>query len=104
MCFAAAKAMSDHVGERLAPDFILPDMDDWEVFPREAAAVAMKAAEQGLARIETTYEQEFQLASRIIKRSRDMTKRMMEEGFIPEPPEDDGDSPEVDVETIKAAY
>jgi malate dehydrogenase (oxaloacetate-decarboxylating) len=104
MCFAAAKAMADHVGDRLAPDFILPDMDDWEVFPREAAAVAMKAVEQGLARIETTYEQEFQLASRIIKRSRDMTKCMMEEGFIPEPPEDDGDSPEIDVETVKAAY
>jgi len=33
-----------------------------------------------------------------------MTQRMMEEGFIPEPPEDDGDAPEVDVETVKAAY
>ena len=104
MCFAAAKAMANHVGDKLAADFILPNMDDWEVFPREAAAVAMKAVEQGLARIETTYEQEFQLATKIIKRSRDMTKRMMEEGFIPEPPEDDGDGPEIDIETVKAAY
>jgi len=64
----------------------------------------MKAIEQGLARIETTYDQEFQRASRIIKRSRDMTKRMMEEGFILEPPADDGDGPEVDLETVKAAY
>jgi malate dehydrogenase (oxaloacetate-decarboxylating) len=104
MCFAAAKAMADHVGDNLAADFILPNMDDWEVFPREAAAVAMKAIEQGLARIETTYEQEFQLASKIIKRSRDMTQRMMEEGFIPEAPEDDGDEPEIDLETVKAAY
>jgi len=104
MCFAAAKAMADHVGDRLAPDFILPGMDDWEVFPKEAAAVAMKAVDQGLARIQTTYEQEFQLATKIIKRSRDMTKRMMEDGFIPEPPEDDGDGPEIDVETVKAAY
>jgi hypothetical protein len=46
----------------------------------------MKAIEQGLARIECTYEEEFQRASKIIKRSRDMTKRMMEEGFIAEPP------------------
>jgi malate dehydrogenase (oxaloacetate-decarboxylating) len=104
MCFAAAKAMADHVGDKLAADFILPNMDDWEVFPREAAAVAMKAVEQGLARIETTYEQEFQLATKIIKRSRDMTKRMMEDGFIPEPPDDDGNEPEIDVETVKAAY
>jgi hypothetical protein len=33
-----------------------------------------------------------------------MTKCMMEEGFIPEPPEDDGDEPEIDLETVKAAY
>lgn len=104
MCFAAAKAMADHVGDKLAADFILPNMDDWEVFPREAAAVAMKAVEQGLAGIETTYEQEFQLATKIIGRSREMTKRMMEDGFIPEPPEDNGNEPEVDVETVKAAY
>jgi len=104
MCFAAAKAMADHVGDKLDAEHILPNMDDWEVFPREAAAVAMKAVEQGLARIQTTYEQEFQLATKIIKRSRDMTKRMMEDGFIPEPPEDDGDGPEIDVETVKAAY
>lgn len=104
MCFAAAQAMADHVGDKLAADFILPNMDDWEVFPREAAAVAMKAVEQGLAHIETTYEQEFQFATKIIKRSRDMTSRMMEDGFIPEPPEDEGDEPEIDVETVKAAY
>jgi malate dehydrogenase (oxaloacetate-decarboxylating) len=104
MCFAAAKAMADHVGDKLDAEHILPNMDDWEVFPREAAAVAMKAAEQGLARIETTYEQEFKLATKIIKRSRDMTRRMMEDGFIPEPPEDNGDEPEIDLETVKAAY
>jgi hypothetical protein len=33
-----------------------------------------------------------------------MTQRMMEEGFIPEAPEDDGDGPEIDLETVKAAY
>lgn len=104
MCFAAAQALAKHVENRITPDFILPGMDDWEVFPKEAAAVAMKAIEQGLARIETTYDQELQHASHIIKRSRDMTKRMMEEGFIPEPPQDDGNEPEVDLETIKSAY
>jgi malate dehydrogenase (oxaloacetate-decarboxylating) len=104
MCFAAAQAMANHVGDRLAPDFILPNMDDWEVFPKEAAAVAMKAVEQGLARIETTYEAEYARAMKIIKRSRDMTKRMMEEGFIAEPPQDQGDGPEIDMDTVNAAY
>jgi malate dehydrogenase (oxaloacetate-decarboxylating) len=104
MCFAAAQALADHVGDRLDDEHILPNMDDWEVFPREAAAVAMKAIEQGLTHHETTYEQEFELATRIIKRSRSMTQRLMEEGFIPEPPADDGDSPEIDLETVKSAY
>ncbi len=103
MCFAAAQAMANHVGDRLAPDFILPNMDDWEVFPKEAASVAMKAIEQGLARIECTYDEEFERASKIIKRSRSMTKRMMEEGFIAEPPPDEG-SHDIDLETIKSAY
>ncbi|GAB4456076.1 MAG: NADP-dependent malic enzyme [Anaerolineales bacterium] len=103
MCFAAAQALADHVGDRLAPDFILPNMDDWEVFPREAAAVSMKAIEQGIARIECTYEQEFERAAKIIKRSRNMTKRLMEEGFIAEPPPDE-DPHDVDLETIKSAY
>src|SRR5512147_652044 len=63
MCFAAAQALADHVGSRLDADHILPNMDDWEVFPREAAAVAMKAVEEGLARIPTTYDEEFERAS-----------------------------------------
>ena len=61
-------------------------MDDWEVFPREAAAVATKAQEQGLARKQMTYDEEFKNATEIIGRSRDLTKMMMKDGFIGEPP------------------
>ncbi|MBN2389043.1 MAG: NADP-dependent malic enzyme [Anaerolineales bacterium] len=104
MCFAAAQAMAEHVGDRLDDEHILPDMDDWEVFPREAAAVAMKAQEQGLARIPTTYEEEFSTAKRIIDRSRQLTQLMMDNGFIPEPPPDSDDDPQVDIDTIKSAY
>ena len=73
----------------LDTDYILPNMDEWEVFPREAAAVAVKAVEQGLARIETTYEKEFERASAMIKLSRDMTQMLMDQGFIPEAPEEE---------------
>jgi malate dehydrogenase (oxaloacetate-decarboxylating) len=103
MCFAAATAMADHVGDKLDAEHILPNMDDWEVFPREAAAVAMKAQEQGLARIHMTYEEEIANAKKIIKRSRDLTQMMMNEKFIPDAPEDDGEH-KVDLETIKSAY
>ncbi len=87
MCFAAAKAMADHVGDRLSPEMIMPNMDDWEVFPREAAAVGMKAQEQGLARQQLTYDELYDNARTIIKRSRSLTQMMMQEGFIPEAPE-----------------
>ena len=103
MCFAAAKAMSDHVGNNLNEVQILPNMDDWEVFPREAAAVAMKAQEQGLARIQMTYEQEFENARRIIQRSRNLTTMMMENGFIADAPEDIP-ALAVSLDTVKAAY
>ena len=61
-------------------------MDDWEVFPREAAAVAVKAQEQGLARIPMTYDEEFKNATTIIGRSRNLTQMMMKDGFIAEAP------------------
>jgi malate dehydrogenase (oxaloacetate-decarboxylating) len=93
MCLAAAEALASHVGDSLSPDHILPSMDDWEVFPREAAAVAMKAQEQGLARLVTTYEQELENARSIIKRSRDLTQMMMDRGFIAEAPTDEGEQP-----------
>jgi len=83
MCIAAADALASMAEEKgLDPDYILPNMDEWQVFPREAAAVAVKAVEQGLARIPMTYEEEFQNAETIIARSRKLTETMMAEGFI----------------------
>ncbi len=61
MCLAAAHALADRATEcGLWPDHILPTMDDWEVFRREAAAA--KACEQGLAGLPTTYVAEYELA------------------------------------------
>jgi malate dehydrogenase (oxaloacetate-decarboxylating) len=83
MCLAAAHALADMAVERgLTPEAILPTMDDWEVFPREAAAVAVKAVEQGIARVETTYQAEFEQASNIIRRSRETTRMLMASGLI----------------------
>jgi len=85
MCFAAANALADMAVEQgLSPEHILPTMDDWQVFPREAAAVAAKAVEEGIARNPLTYDEELKNAEEIIRRSRDLTVMMMEEGFIAE--------------------
>jgi malate dehydrogenase (oxaloacetate-decarboxylating) len=86
MCYAAAQALADHIGDRLDPEHVLPSMDDWEIFPREAAAVGMKAQEQGLARIQMSYDELFNRATTIIKRSRDLTHSMMADGFIAKAP------------------
>jgi malate dehydrogenase (oxaloacetate-decarboxylating) len=82
MCFAAAQALADHIGDRLDPEHILPSMDDWEVFPREAAAVGVKAQEQGLARKTLSYSELIEGAKEIIGRSRQLTHHMMQESFI----------------------
>jgi malate dehydrogenase (oxaloacetate-decarboxylating) len=89
MCFAAAQALADHIGDDLDDEHILPNMDDWEVFSREAAAVGMKAQEQGVARLEMSYDELFEHATQIIGRSRRLTQMMMNEGFIAAAPEDD---------------
>ncbi len=86
MCFAAAQALADHVGDRLGEEQILPTMDDWEVFPREAAAVAIKAQEQGVSKLTLSYDELYQHAHKIIKRSRDLTNKMMEQNFIEDAP------------------
>jgi malate dehydrogenase (oxaloacetate-decarboxylating) len=87
MCFAAAQALADQIADRLDEDHILPSMDDWEVYPREAAAVGMKAQEQGVAQIPMTYDDLLNNAMATIRRSRDLTRTMMRAGFIRNPPE-----------------
>jgi malate dehydrogenase (oxaloacetate-decarboxylating) len=85
MCLAAAEELATMAEEKgLDPDYILPNMDEWEVFPREAAAVASKAVEQGIARKTLSYDEELENAAQIIRRSRDITHLMMEEGHIEE--------------------
>jgi malate dehydrogenase (oxaloacetate-decarboxylating) len=85
MCTAAALALAGMAEEKgLNPDYILPNMDEWEVFPREAAAVAMKAIEEGVAGRTVTYEEELKNAEAIIRRSRNLTQTMMTDGFIAE--------------------
>lgn len=85
MCIAAADALAGMAQEKgLDEDYILPNMDEWEVFPREAAAVAAKAVEEGIALKPLTYDEELKNAERIIRRSRDITQTMMADGFIAE--------------------
>jgi len=88
MCLAAAVELAKVAEEKgLSEEYILPTMEDWEVYPREATVVAMKAIEQGVARIKKSRDEVYEEAYRKIKAARDQTKLLMEKGFIPPPPE-----------------
>jgi malate dehydrogenase (oxaloacetate-decarboxylating) len=87
MCLAAATELAKLAEERgLSEKYIIPTMDDWEVFPREATAVATKAIEQGVARISRTRDELYASARSIIKRAREQAKYLMRSGFIQEFP------------------
>lgn len=89
MCIAAAYELAKTAEDRgISEDYLIPTMDDWEVFPREAVAVAMKAQEQGVARLKLSEEELYERASTLIKRAREETQLLMKEGFIPPAPEE----------------
>ena len=87
MAIAAAEELARCAEERgIEDDHILPTMDDWEIFPREAAAVGMKAQEQGVARLSISHEKLLSKAKATIRQSQDMTHFLMEKGLIPPVP------------------
>ncbi len=89
MCIAAAYELAQTAQDRgLHEDYLIPTMDEWEVFPREAVAVGLKAIEQGVARVEAGRDELYQQASRIIERARGEIQLLMDEGIIPPPPEE----------------
>ena len=62
-------------------------MEESALFPRVAAAVGVQAVKDGTARNSLSYQELFSSAEAIINRSQSLTKRMMEDEFIPAPPE-----------------
>lgn len=90
MCIAAAKELAKVAEDKgLREDYIIPSMDEWEVFPREAVAVGMKAIEDGVAlRTDVTREQLFKEAEKTIRNARESVQMLMKEGFIPPAPEE----------------
>ena len=86
MCIAAALELAGFAEDKgLKEDYIIPRVDDWEAFPHEAVAFGMKAIEEGVAGITMTRDELFEKASKIIKRARDETKMLKDNGFIPAP-------------------
>jgi malate dehydrogenase (oxaloacetate-decarboxylating) len=84
MAIAAAKELALCAEEQgLDEERIVPTMDDWEIFPREAAAVGVKAQEQGVARLDLTREELLTRAKDIIWQAQELTRFMMDNELIP---------------------
>jgi len=89
MAIAAANSLALYAEKRgLTPENIIPKMNEPDVFPCEAADVAMKAIKDGVARKNITREEAYQWAQKDITTSRQMFDSMVQSGFVKEPPDE----------------
>ena len=83
MCIAAARELARVAEDKgLREDYLIPTMDEVEVYPREAAAVGRKAVEQGVARLDLSWDQLISKAEKMIKESRDKFHLLQKRGLI----------------------
>lgn len=88
MCIAAALEIAKTAEDKgLSESYIVPTMDEWEVFPREAVAVGLKAMETGIARIKLSKDELTYRAEQAISRARNETQLLMDKQFIKPFPE-----------------
>ncbi len=69
------------------PERIVPTMDDWELFPQVASAVARATVDEGLARKNDSREGFLKTAREIISSNREAIEKNMEIGLIKRLPE-----------------
>ncbi|GAB4317829.1 MAG: NADP-dependent malic enzyme [Promethearchaeota archaeon] len=88
MCIAAAEALAKYQEDsgRLDEDHVLPAMGDPGFVPLEAAAVGRKAVEQGVARLNLSFDELFERADRLARAAKEATNALMQGGFIPPAP------------------
>jgi malate dehydrogenase (oxaloacetate-decarboxylating) len=87
MCIAAAIELADFAEERgICEEDIVPRMDEWEVFPREAVACALQSIKEGVARVKMSRQELWDRATCIIANARESTNLLMKKGLIPPPP------------------
>ncbi len=87
MCIAAAQELAKFAEERgMHEEDILPRMEEWEVFPREAVACALKSIEQGVARVKPSRQELYERAAALIKNAKESSELLMKKGLIKQPP------------------
>jgi malate dehydrogenase (oxaloacetate-decarboxylating) len=87
MHIEAAYAIAEVAEEQgIHEEYLVPTMENTEVYIRQAVRVALKAIEQGLARVKLSEQELRETAEAIIMASRKKTQHMMEAGYIEDAP------------------
>ena len=83
MIVRASKELALFAEEKgINENYIIPTMQEWEVFPRIAAAIADEGVKENVARVKMTKAEFFDRAKEIISGNRMMIEKMMDQGLI----------------------
>ena len=83
MALAAAEELAAQAHRRgLRDDYIVPRMDEWQMFADLAAATADHAVREGVAGVERTREDVRESARKIISHSREVNALLFREGLL----------------------
>ena len=87
MAIAAAYAVANYAEQKkgINPDYIMPTMEETEVFAVEAADVAMQAIKDGVARVELSWDDVYNATLRDIKEARGAIDLLQKNNFIAAP-------------------
>jgi malate dehydrogenase (oxaloacetate-decarboxylating) len=87
MAIAASQELAAFARERgLREDAVLPTMEEWQVYPRIAAATALAAQDQGLTDTKRTRESLLDEATKKIRTAREQAEKLVSAGVISLPP------------------
>jgi malate dehydrogenase (oxaloacetate-decarboxylating) len=88
MAITAAHSLANFAEKRgIHIEDIVPNMEETEVFPEEAADVAMQAIKDEVARITLTREEAYRKAKTDIEHARSMSKLLVDSDYIKRPPQ-----------------
>ena len=87
MCIASANELAKYAEDKgMSDEYIIPSMDEWEIYPRQAVATGLKAISQGIAQRKASRKELYETAESIIRRTQDLLKLLMREKLIAPPP------------------
>ncbi len=83
MCIEVAKTIAKFAERKgIHKDYIIPTMEEWELYPEIAATAGVTAIKQSLARKDLSWKQLYNNAQKIIKSTIEQTNLLVKKGFI----------------------